>query len=74
MVDQTTVTATANDDGATYEIKLDGVTNDDGVIPLAVGQNVITVEVTAEDGNTAKTYTVTVTRAGAPGPGTCGGD
>ena len=33
------------------------------MIPLAVGSNVITVEVTAEDGNTAKTYTVTVTRA-----------
>ena len=62
-VSQTTVTPTANDDGATYEIKLSGVTDDDRVIPLAVGSNVITVEVTAEDGNTAKTYTVTVTRA-----------
>ena len=62
-VDQTTVTATANDGGATYVVKLGGVTDADGVIPLAVGSNVITVEVTAEDGNTAKTYTVTVTRA-----------
>ena len=67
-VDQTTVTATANDDGATYAIKLGGVTDDDGVIPLAVGSNVITIEVTAEDGNTAKTYTVTVTRADPPPP------
>ncbi len=65
-VDQTAVTATTNDDGATYAIKLDGVTDADGVIPLAVGSNVITVEVTAEDGNTAKTYTVTVTRAAPP--------
>ena len=65
-VDQTTVTATANDDGATYEIKLGGVADADRVIPLAVGSNVITIEVTAEDGNTVKTYTVTVTRAEAP--------
>ena len=28
-----------------------------------MGANVITVEVTAEDGTTTKTYTVTVTRA-----------
>ena len=67
-VDQTTVTATANDDGATYAIKLDGVTDADGVIPLAVGSNVITVEVTAEDGNTAKTYKVTVSRAAPAAP------
>ncbi len=67
-VDQTTVTATANDDGATYAIKLDGMTGSDGVIPLAVGSNVITVEVTAADGNTAKTYKVTVTRAAPAAP------
>ena len=65
-VDETTVTPTVNDDGATYAIKLGGVTDADGVIPLAVGSNVITVEVTAEDGNTAKTYTVTTTRAEPP--------
>ena len=65
-VTQTTVTPTANDGGATYEIKLSGVTDDDRVVPLAVGSNVITVEVTAEDGNTARTYTVTVTRAAPP--------
>ena len=62
-VDETTVTPTLNDDGATYTIKLGGVADADGVIPLAVGSNVITVEVTAEDGNTARTYTITVTRA-----------
>ena len=65
-MDETTVTPTVNDDGATYAIKLGGVTDADGVIPLAVGSNVITVEVTAEDGNTAKTYTVTMTRAEPP--------
>ena len=65
-VTSTTVTAAANDDGASYTVKLDGAANSDGVIPLAVGSNVITVEVTAEDGETAKTYTVTVTRAAPP--------
>ena len=65
-VTQTTVAPTVNDDGAAYEIKLDGVTDADGVIPLAVGSNAITIEVTAEGGNTAKTYTVTVTRAALP--------
>ncbi len=67
-VDRTTVTATANDDGATYAIKLDGVTDEDGEIPLAEGNNVITIEVTAEDGQTTKTYTVTVARAAPPAP------
>ena len=67
-VDQTTVTATANDDGATYVVKLDGVADADRVVPLAVGSNVITVEVTAEDGNTAKTYKVTVSRAAPAAP------
>ncbi len=62
-VAETAVTATTNDDGATYMVKLDGVEDADGTVPLAVGENVITVEVTAEDGNTVKTYTVTVTRA-----------
>ena len=68
-VDETTVTPTANDGGATYETKLGGVADADGVIPLAVGSNSITIEVTAEDGDTTRTYTVTVTRAGAAASG-----
>ena len=68
-VTETTVTATVNDGGASYTVKLDGAADSDGVIPLAEGSNVITVEVTAEDGETARTYTVTVTRAAAPDPG-----
>ena len=44
-------------------IKLSGVTDADGVIPLSVGSNVVTVVVTAEDDDTTRTYTVTVTRA-----------
>ena len=65
-VAQTTVTPTVNDSGASYVIKLGGVADDDGVIALSVGENVITVEVTAEDGSTTRTYTVTVTRAAPP--------
>ncbi len=65
-VTETTVTPTVNDGGATYAVKHDGVADADGTVSLAVGSNVITVEVTAEDGQTAKTYTVTVTRAAPP--------
>ena len=65
-VAETTVTATVNDDGATYAVKLDGAADADGTVPLAEGSNVITIEVTAEDGQTAKTYSVTVTRAEPP--------
>ena len=64
-VTETTVTAAAAR-GAGYEVKLNGVVDQDGIVPLAVGVgNVIAVEVTAEDGETTKTYTVTVTRAGS---------
>ena len=65
-VTQTTVTPTVNDSGASHVIKLGGVTDADGVIALSVGSNVITIEVTAEDDSTARTYTVTVTRAAPP--------
>ena len=64
-VTETTVTPTANDDGATYVVKLGGVADADGTVPLSVGENVITIDVTAEDGNATRTYTVTVTRAAA---------
>ena len=62
-VTETTVTPTVHHSGASYVIKLNGVPDADGVIPLAVGSNTITIEVTAEDGITSRTYTVTVTRA-----------
>ena len=65
-VTETTVTPTANDDGATYVVKLGGVADAGGTVSLAVGSNVITVEVTAEDGSTTRSYTATVTRAGPP--------
>ena len=63
-VSQTTVTPTVNHSGASYVIKLDGVTDEDGTVSLSVGSNVIAVEVTAEDDSTTQTYTVTVTREG----------
>ena len=65
-VAETTVTATLADAGAVYEVKLNGVSDQDGIVPLAVGEgNVIAVVVTAQDGETTTTYTVTVTRAGS---------
>ncbi len=65
---QTTVTPTTNHASATYVVKLAGVTDLDGTIPLAAGDNLITVDVTAEDGVTTETYTVTITRATPAAP------
>ena len=71
--DEATVTATANHTGATVEY-LDGSdtelvdadsTEDGHQVDLDVGDTVIKVKVTAEDGSTTQTYTVTVTRAAA---------
>ena len=59
-----TVTASENDAGAetTLVSPVDTDTNVDGYqVNLSVGQNVITIRVTAADGST-RTYTVTVTR------------
>ena len=65
-VTETTVTVTASDANASVEVKVNGVVDQDGVVPLAVGAgNVIAVVVTAQDGETTQTYTVTVTRAGS---------
>ena len=74
-VDEVTLTATMNDDGATISaVTLAGTaiadTNfTDGIsVPsLVVGDNVIVVTVTAEDAST-QTYTVSVTRAAAATP------
>ena len=45
---------------------LNGVVDQDGVVPLTVGAgNVISVIVTAQDGESSQTYSVTVTRAGS---------
>ena len=62
-----TVTPTVTDSTAT--VKVNGTTVTSGTasasIPLAVGTHRITVGVTAEDGTTQSTYTVTVTRLSA---------
>ena len=65
-VAETTVTATTNDAGASYAVRLGGVEDADRTVSLAVGRNEITVVVTAEDGKTTRTYAVIVTRAAPP--------
>ena len=65
---QTTVTPTTNHASATYVVKLAGVTDADGTIPLAAGANLITIDVTAEDAVTTNTYSITVTRAAPSAP------
>ena len=69
-VDSVTVTPTRGDSRATIEY-LDGsdmtltdadTTKDDFQLPVAVGDTVIKVKVTAADSNTTHTYTVTVNR------------
>ena len=79
-VDEVTVTAMTTDSGATFEY-LDAsdmtlTDADTGVtgqqVTLAVGDTVIKVKVTAEDGNATQTYMVTVTRAAAMTGGICG--
>ena len=63
-VTQTMITPTLNDSEASYVIKIGGVTDEDGTVSLAEGINVITVEVTDDDDETKKSYTVTVSRIG----------
>ena len=61
---ETKVMATTNNSSAVAVIKLDGVVDTDGTVDLKLGENIITVEVTATDGTTIQTYTVTVTLEG----------
>jgi hypothetical protein len=63
----TTVTPTATDPAATVSVNGVAVTSGSASapIPLVVGKNTLTVIVTAEDGVTTGTYTVTVTRESA---------
>ena len=63
FVSALTVDALPSNSQASYVVRFDGATAPDGEVSLSVGSNVITVEVTAEDGETSETYTVTVTRA-----------
>ena len=69
-VEEVTLTATPNDDGAEVTgvtlggtaIADTGFTDGISVPSLAIGRNVIVVTVTAEDNTSTQTYTVTVTR------------
>ena len=71
-LDLVTIEATRSDDDATVEyLDVDGVALTDADVDTApgfqadlavVGENVIQVRVTADDGNTTQTYRVTVTR------------
>ena len=63
FVSTLTVDALPSNSQASYVVRFDGATAPDGNVSLSVGSNIITVEVTAEDGATTETYTVTVTRA-----------
>jgi gliding motility-associated-like protein len=60
-----TVTPTTSDATATVKVNGTAVTSGtaSGAIPLIVGPNTITTIVTAPDGVTTKTYTLTITRA-----------
>ncbi|OFW79260.1 MAG: hypothetical protein A2201_00395, partial [Alicyclobacillus sp. RIFOXYA1_FULL_53_8] len=63
-VSSVNVTPTVAD--ATATVKVNGTTTTSGgaaSVPLSVGSNTIKVVVTAQDGTTTQTYTVTVTRA-----------
>ena len=71
-VDEVTVAPTTTDTNATPEFltasdttldDADGVAANGHQVALAVGDNVFKVQVTAEDGTTTQTYTVTVNRA-----------
>ena len=63
-VSSITITATATDDGATVTVDGTPTTSGDpsASISLTDGDNALLVVVTAEDGSTIRTYTVTVTK------------
>jgi gliding motility-associated-like protein len=63
-----TVTPTTSQANAITTVNGTTVTsgNASAAIALNVGSNIITTIITAQDGSTQKTYTVTVTRAGSP--------
>lgn len=76
-VSSLTVTPTKADANASYVIKKNGASEGvtDNTVSLDVGNNVISIIVTAQDGITTKEYTITVTRAQADtgGGGSSGG-
>ena len=63
-IDSLTIMPSSNYDGATITVNGTSVSSGSAssAISLSVGENPITIVVTAEDGTTTKTYTVTVVR------------
>ena len=60
----TTITATPANAGAKIEVKVGSKVLENGkAATWADGENTVTINVTAEDGTTTKTYTVTVTKS-----------
>ncbi|MFH6951184.1 MBG domain-containing protein, partial [Flavobacterium sp. FlaQc-51] len=68
--DITSITVTPFTNDADAAVTINGITvisgNASGVIALAVGSNVITTVVTAQDGITTETYTIVVNRTAPP--------
>ena len=63
-VEQTEIAASAgHPDSSAPTILLAGVVDADGIVPLEVGENEISVEVVAEDASLTATYVINVTRA-----------
>ena len=66
-IEAVTLASTKSDGGAVVEIEADGTTTqDEATAALNVGENLITVTVTAEDGITVTVYSVVVTRESPP--------
>ena len=64
-LEETTVAASAgHSDSAGPTVRLGGLVDSDGTLSLEVGENEITIEVTAEDATSGETYIINVTRAG----------
>ena len=78
-VNSLTVTPTVSESHATVKVNGSTVTSGSAseAVNLDVGDNTVTVEVTAEDGTTTKSYTVIISRAaassGGPSAGGSGG-